>query len=492
MLLLLLLQDSTFAKKECITLNRGKELKEHVSKSHVLLILADGSTSSSKKDDDDEEEDDEEEEDNDTYLQLCNRLETTPEARTKDFEIALVKDSNLKRLVMKSAQPALPNGILERMKQKVQLVLSTIQQRQPEQESGSKESKTTSTTTTSPPPKYPEYILYKMNASEGIRYLSSKEEDNNNLEEATADEISDFVSQQLGRKKIGNFVYSLGTYDLIASQIVNTTGFVQQVWAYGVARFVQVLFLQHPILSKVFKSSSSMYNDFEYDLVQEYIKIGIKVVENGLDYPSKQVQRLQKMLDDPDTSNNIGDLQKETLSQRIHILQKFSDPITVDPHDLDVFQMKMALNFLTLFLLIVMVPYVLMAKTDDDEDEEDEKLGQEDNDDDDDATNDSTKETTTTAATANPNTPMSKQEKRALAIQRAKESMQADKEKVEQVKQQRKQQGGNSSPVPPPVFSESQLNAMKVTKLKELLSDRGLKTTGKKNELIDRLMQQSS
>lgn len=407
--------------KECITLSRGKELKELLQNSHVLLVLGD-------------------DEEDDAYLQLCNRLETTPEARAKDFDIAFVKDSNLKRLVMKSAKPPAP-GLIEKIKQRF-------------------------TETKELPTSYPEYILYKQQATDaGIRYVT---EDNATNKIVDADAISDFVSSQLKRKKIGNFVYSLGTYDLVASQIMASAGPIQKVWAHVVARFMQILFLQHPLVTKE--------SQFELDLVQEYIKIGIKVVEKGTDYPAEQVKRLQSMLDND--SGSIGELQKETLSQRIYTLQKFSEPISVDPHDLEVFIMKMALNFFTLFLMIVMVPFVLMSRVEEDDDEEEETDARDEEEDDDDKDDDDDKPISTM---------LSKQEKRALAIQRAKESMVDDKKKVSQVKQ-RKQASTTASTG---IFdmAEADFNKMTVLELKEMLRDLGLKVSGKKSDLIDRLVQ---
>jgi hypothetical protein len=408
--------------KNCITLSRGKELKEYLPMSHVLLVLGG----------------DEKEE---AYLQLCNRLETTPESRSKDFEIAFVNDSNLKRHVMKSAKlPSL--GMVETVKQFVKNQKQDF------------------------PTSYPEYILYhkqeQTTATEGgIRFGGS---------EKTADTVSNFVAQQLQRKNIGNFVYSLGTYDLVASQIVSSTGLVQKVWALAVARFIQVLFLQHPFSSKE--------SQFERDLVQEYIRIGLKVVEKGTDYPSQQVTRLQNMLDNNSGgNNNIGPVQRETLSQRIYTLQKFSEPIDVDPHDLDVFIMKMALNFVTLCLMLIMIPFALMTKNEEEEDEE--SLNEEMEEPKIDTPNEEEEEVEDNFLT--------KQEKRALAMQRAKESMQADKQKVEQVK--RKNQSNDPAETDTSRLSESELNKLTVWDLKDMLRDRGLKVSGKKAELIVRLVE---
>ena len=88
---------SVSSSKECITISRGKELKQYVQSSpqrHVLVVLSDSNV------DDDANDDDRD----DVYKELCNRLENTPTSRVEDFEIALVVDSNLKRHVMKSAK----------------------------------------------------------------------------------------------------------------------------------------------------------------------------------------------------------------------------------------------------------------------------------------------------------------------------------------------------------------------------------------------------
>jgi hypothetical protein len=81
---------------------------------------------------------------------------------------------------------------------------------------------------------------------------------------------------------------------------------------------------------------------------------------------------------------------------------------------------------------------------------------------------------------------MTKKDKRELAVQRAKASMQADKKKVEHTKA-KKLQDKEPTEAPKTLFSEDELNRMTVIELKDLLRERGLKISGKKTEMVDRL-----
>ena len=88
--------------KECLTVSRGKELKQLVKKSNVLVILQEASSG------DDEEES---EEPPTVGSELCDRLKVTPEARVEDMDVVLVSDKILQTKVWSSSIAA-PSDVL--------------------------------------------------------------------------------------------------------------------------------------------------------------------------------------------------------------------------------------------------------------------------------------------------------------------------------------------------------------------------------------------
>jgi len=371
----------------------------------------------------------EDEDEDKTYKELCSRLEATPMGRVKDLEIAFVKDSNLKRNVMKKAE-APKVGLLEQAERKmIDLVLGTSSSSAPQKTEIS----------------YPEYVLFKKNNPDaGIRFVGGPEkgadgDDEDSEAKTMANAVSTFLSDQLHTKKIGSYVYALGSYDMVAAQVMkyDTGSWKQKLWALGVAQVLRSMFVRYTIAG--FFSSTTPVMEFEKELIDTYIKIGYKVVEHGKNYPEDQIKRLEDMLENDQSS--ISEMKKEKLNQRVYTLKRFSEPETFSDKEVMSFLVKVGMNVFTIMLLLVMVPMTMMASPEDEEEEEkkeeeskeEEKEGEdtvgaelEDPDKDDDEGSE-------------PGTPLlTKQEKRALAIQRAKESMKEDKENVQRVLRSRK------------------------------------------------------
>lgn len=485
------------SSKECISLSRGKELKQYLETSHVLVVLSD---KTSQDDVDDDEDDD----NNTIYKELCQRLSSTPAGRVQDFEIALVTDSNLKRHIIKSSKtvsssmtswmgPFL-NGYVDMAQAKLSKLLVEFKAIVP------KEYQDYVPTILSPPstlspyePTFPEYVLYNHETGSILRYEGK---------EINADTISDFVSRNLNRKKIGNFVYSLGVYDLVAAQIMTTTGYQQWLWAKVAAPLIQWLFLQPSLFSSPFAT-----NDFQTELVQEYVKTGLKVLEKGIEYPSIQVDRLERMLED--SNDSISDLQKEKLNQRLYTMKRFQSPITLGENDVMLFLIKLGLNLAMLISIMILIPMVFMpAEVDDDDDDdegaketalqtaEEELMNQEPNgieeaEEEEIIFEQDMVEVEPEVQQVKPKA-LTKKEKRAQAIARARASMQADKERVEKVrakKQKAAAQVSATTTTSTTAYTEAGLKKMKVVELKELLRSLSLKQTGKKAELIDRILE---
>jgi len=315
--------------KSCQTVVRPGQLKKLVQDNHVLVALQRANSN------DDIDGDDDDGADKDTELDdLCNRFRDTLESRVKDFEIVKVMDSNVKRQVWETSRSA-PTSTIGSILDKIGL---------------NRHDK-------SIPPHYPEYVLYKANQTmapvSGLRFMG---------EEKTADAVSDFVSVHLKRKRIGSYVYSIGTYDVIANQIMEQaralapttqSKFLMWLWVKVVGRFA----------AYIVQPSSS---EFEAELVDIYLKTANKVYEKGSDFPAQQITRLEGMLED--SNNKIGESQKEKLNQRIHILKKFDEPVDVSPEELRSLYMKIGMNMLFIMLFVVLLPLVFLDAAEDEKD----------------------------------------------------------------------------------------------------------------------------
>jgi hypothetical protein len=521
--------------KDCATVSRGKELKKLVQGSHVLVAL--------QLDSDEEEEGEDEanesaaaannKDDSSSVQELCQRLQATPEARVSDFEIAVVTDSNLQRKVWTSSRPA-PRTWVERAlfrleEYNVPLLSSFLKQR-------SETADTTADTTAddaSPSPSLPEFVLFRQGTSyelgNGLRHVQNKGIESTSSPSVDADAVSAFVGSWLQRQKLGNYVYSLGTYDLMAAQtmqwVAEERPLAATLWVHGVGR-----------LTKYLVQPATM--EFESELAAMYVKCATKVLEHGVQYPSTQIERLERLLggtgdssgdDEGDSSTSaakISPLQREQLSQRLYVWKKFADPITVTSEDLWKFMGRLILNLASVLGMAILVPLVLFAREEeyeDDEQEEDEQGKEVDetelnNNDDEDhpteeaselpspnvakklfASEESTEDeqqqqqrpTTSSSGTSATPKDMTKKEKRELAVQRAKTAMEADKKRVEAIKAKKAHDDDKATTgaaPAAPTFSESELDRMTVIDLKELLRERNLKVSGKKAELVSRLV----
>ena len=230
----------------------------------------------------------------------------------------------------------------------------------------------------------------------GIRYVGSDNNNNNNGDDEatkttttppTVDEISTFLSLQLKRKKIGRFVYSLGTSDLIANQLMLYSSLLSEKkenndglssssssskvkgWAY-IASVIHFLYKFHP---------SSLQIPFNTELSDMYRKTSWKVLQQGPTYPSTQIIRLERMIDNENAKQSISELQKEHIMQRIHILKRFKDyqDLSVTDEDVRSFLLQTGLNVLVWIFLIVMVLYTLFVAVEEEEEENSDEVEEE-------------------------------------------------------------------------------------------------------------------
>jgi hypothetical protein len=193
-------------------------------------------------------------------------------------------------------------------------------------------------------------------------------------ESKTADAVSEFLSQQLSMQKIGSFVYSIGTLDFIAANVMHAeqSGSWQATfWAY-MSKMVRLL--QYPMggdRSRAPTIHGKSLSDY-------YVKICFKVLEQGVKYPSKQVQRLERMLEQD--GDQIAPLQKEEMQQKIYILKKFTEPMEIRKEEVHKFLLTTAMNGTLLAAILVLLPMLLLSdNTNESSKQEKDKTSSDDN-----------------------------------------------------------------------------------------------------------------
>ena len=372
-------------RRTCIELTRAKELKQKYLEeyNHVLVVMSGsgGGIGEEQEDDDDK-----------VYKELCERYENTAQERVKDLVIAKLSASDhFRTKLLDQSQPA-PRTVYEWVLSKtigLAAAGSTISSDDdtthyilyPKLPLPSEKTSTTTTTTST----VEDWM------ANGIRYVGSENNGDDDDEATkttttppTVDEISTFLSLQLKRKKIGSFVYSLGTSDLIANQLMLYSSLLPETennndglssswkvkgWAY-IASAIHFLFKFHP---------SSLQTPFNTELSDMYRKTSWKVLQQGPTYPSTQIIRLERMIDNENAKQSISELQKEHILQRIHILKRFRDyqDLSVTDEDVRSFLVQTGLNVLVWIFLIVMVLYTLFVPVEEensDEVEEEEEV----------------------------------------------------------------------------------------------------------------------
>lgn len=354
---------SVVEAKKCRTMSRGKKLKELVSKSNVLVALQYRQPGSSG-DDDDDDSDDVKKKGDKTFQELCDRLEATPPHNSQDIDVVLVTDSNLKKKVWESSTASYLSPKASYVTQflfKTGLSRLLFKNPSPGQD------------VMDPPV----YVLYKQGdeplTGRGLRMTeplvesvadivvknrppsdedeSDDDDDDTKLAKANADLVSDFLATQLNRKKLGNYVYSLGAYDIMAYDV--SEGMLKMDGSPTLPAIVWIKVIA-PTLYYVLYPSAAPY---EQEIAQEYIKIGQKLLKDKT-YVDSQVKRLESMLTDT-SENKMSSKQQEKLSQRLHILRRYQNPTTSYTKSvIRGFLLRLVLNVLTLGSVVLMLPYL--------------------------------------------------------------------------------------------------------------------------------------
>jgi len=419
-------------------IKRGKDLKNLILNKHVLVSLQEKTT----LDDDDDDSDDDNQEidsiDNDEYKELCDRFQNTPYERIKDLEIVTVKESPLRKKVLSKATKSFivmnnkykqqhhqskkkPKNFWDFIFYQLDWIANKI---------GLGSGSSSSSNDKATEPNYPEYVLFtKGNFGSAVRLQVDHGEDEHGVtvdeegfpllqeqKATTADDITEFVSRQLRRKKLGSYVYSLQTFDLIVSQFMKAfrahnsngssrTGVSRDLikayaWAYT-AYGVMLLEKYNPErLRKMMTNNNNDMDDYTgiAKLSKLYVKTIFKILhQDDVDYPEKQIERLAKILqpssgeDDGDDAvaqnHNLSDLKKEELHQKAYTLKKYLEPdlnnieeTSITEERVNNFVKYLVINFGFMCMVVILLPLMYLFLGDDNGDSYDD---QDDYDDDD-------------------------------------------------------------------------------------------------------------
>ena len=130
----------------------------------------------------------------------------------------------------------------------------------------------------------PKYMLFhkgetSSSSMEGIHFVQGEMKNDDDEPTKTANDVSNFVSLQLQRKKIGNFIYSLSKFDLIAAMVMKTSysnedgAGVSAIQSYAWAYTAKILaWLQH--------WNTSNHLSFNAELSELYAKTSLKIYWN--------------------------------------------------------------------------------------------------------------------------------------------------------------------------------------------------------------------
>ena len=361
---------TTADAKKCQTISRGKKLKELVSKANVLVALQDRQpgTSGSSSDDSDSDSDGAKTKGDKTFQELCDRLEATPSHNAQDLEVVLVTDPSLKKKVWETSTtlyvtPSKSTYFQQFLHKtglsKLLFKESSLQGEEPPvpayvlYEQGDEPLTGRGLRMKEPLVEYVDDIVVKNNRppSSSEQDEEDQDDDATKLAKANADLVSDFLGTQLNRKKLGNYVYSLGAYDIMAYDISESILKMDGQPTLPPVIWVKII---APTLYYVLYPSAAPY---EQDIAQEYIKIGNKSLTDKSYVPS-QITRLESMLSDS-SENKMSSKQHEKLSQRLHILRRFQEPSPAYTKSITRgFLIRLALNVLTLVSVIFMLPYL--------------------------------------------------------------------------------------------------------------------------------------
>mmetsp|Transcript_5740 Transcript_5740/g.16162 ORF Transcript_5740/g.16162 Transcript_5740/m.16162 type:complete len:337 (-) Transcript_5740:151-1161(-) len=162
---------------------------------------------------------------------------------------------------------------------------------------------------------WPVYFLFKKGTKNSDLKPKALEEARYSGEERSSDKLAEYLHDKTGAT-IGSFVYSLGMMDTLASKFVSAKDSESAAF-----RDIQRQFILYS--SKILGFMVKFRADSDLKMVADlYVKAFGKSMESD-DYAQKQTDRIKKLME---KDNNMSNAKREQMSQKLHVLSKFTEP----------------------------------------------------------------------------------------------------------------------------------------------------------------------
>lgn len=154
---------------------------------------------------------------------------------------------------------------------------------------------------------WPTYVLMKKGITDPSGAIKFEGEN-------TAEELAIFLREQVDIT-VGTMLYYIGTLDRMASRLmgVDENG--------GKKAKLEMRFYTYVAKIMIF-----LYRGDGKEVAYMYGKTMTNILKEGKEYVTKNKDRLDRMLT---SDRNMSNLKREEIAQRLHILEKFTDPVEV-------------------------------------------------------------------------------------------------------------------------------------------------------------------
>jgi hypothetical protein len=183
------------------------------------------------------------------------------------------------------------------------------------------------------------YVLIKKGTKKVTLYNGEKK----------SEAIAGYLKKETGAT-IGTFVYSLGLLDAMAARFVKIKDDDKNAKIQKKIIANASTYLSYVITIRADKNTKSV--------VGMYLKTFSKSIENGDNYASKQSERIKKLME---KDNSMSIKKREEMSQKLHILSKFTDPVELTPEQQRQFYISIGLNVFMLIALFFLAIQMIMG-----------------------------------------------------------------------------------------------------------------------------------